>query len=113
MSTRAHSNVRTFRQLSPAEADDLAQGRAALRMLGQILSAVEASNSDQERIVPHCRVSDLTPPHGPFSKATVNCYIKNGRLDSILLGGMRLISIESVNELLQTAELWTPRDKDG
>lgn len=107
--TRRASNVTPFRSPSNAEAE----GRAALRILGLILKAIKSSAADQKRIVDYCRVSNLTGDRGPFSKATIHRYIENGQLEAVRLGGITLISIESVNKLLGTAEPWTPRDKDG
>lgn len=103
MSRRA-SNVAPLRKPSDAEA----QGRAALRILGQILNAIAESPGDQERILPHCRVSDLTGDRGPLTKPTVYRYLKSGKLRAVRLDGITLIEIASVNELLDLAEPWVP-----
>lgn len=106
--TRRASNVAPFRPPSDAEAE----GRAALRFIGQLFKAIAESRGDQKRILGWCRVSDLTPPRGPLSKGTVYRYIKSGKLRAVRLDGITLIEVASVNELLGRAEPWAlPKKK--
>lgn len=107
MSRRA-SNVTPFRE-PPSESE--AEGRAALRIIGQLFKAIAESRDDQARIMPYCRERDLTGDRGPLSKGSVYRYLKSGKLRAVRLDGITLIEIASVNELLDLAEPWAPPKK--
>ena len=53
-----------------------------------------------------CRVKDLVPPHGPFSRAQIFRYLSDRRLRARRLGRVLLIDVQSVRELLDSAEPW-------
>ena len=72
----------------------------ATKIVAEILQRIDR---DAERIVPYCRVNDLIPP---FSKPSIYRWLDEGLLRAVKLGGITLIEIESVHELLKTAEPW-------
>ena len=78
---------------------------SAVQFTAAVLDHLDQSK-DGDRIVAWCRVRDLTPPRGPFSRAAIYRWLDDGKLRGRKLGDVLLIEIASVQELLDTAEPW-------
>ena len=68
----------------------------------------KTSDRKPKRIIPFCRIRDVTQPLGPFGKATVWRWIRQGRLKAIRVDRITLIEIASIRALLAKADKWTP-----
>lgn len=101
------SSRRPLRSVPPPteSCDDYAK-RNPSEILTEILDRVARS---ERPVIPYCRVRDLTPPHGPLSKPTVFRMLNAGQLRAVRVGGLLLIEIASVRELVANAEPWTPK----
>lgn len=65
---------------------------------------VRAREVNMFRTLGWCRIRDLVPPRGPFSRSTILRYVAAGKLRARKLDGLLLIDIASVDELIATAE---------
>lgn len=90
-------------------------GREARAILAEFLRADDrarqrrgATTLDLRLALGWLRVSDLARPSGLFSKAYIFQLLREGRLRGKKVGAVTLVELRSLEELLESAEDWTP-----
>ena len=66
---------------------------------------LERMQADDRRVVSYVRPRELSPP---FSPTWIKARLTDGTLEAVKLRGITLISLESVQRMLESAEVWEP-----